>query len=301
MKFVLDENHNRHEALDKEGVEALLAQAIQEGQLPSVDEDTAFVTMLKDPITGVSHKIVMCTQAQYNAMEQAEELIANAYYFITDDTTAEDLEAHLVQNDTRVSSLEDRADGLEARERHFVGNVTPAQGLEGLLELCYSYWANGGDSRECYGSIVGNYFYFKEGANESHCSFTGARFGKATRDIGGTWTIDYLATEEELDDIKAKTIDPTATITEAGLYAVTYATDGNRTFMLSIPDTSESYVSERHIYNTSVSSSYVVFYYYEATYNPSSSGATSGTIKIHKHDTGDSQITPSAIRLVAKY
>lgn len=106
MKYVFDDNHNKHEALDKEGVEALLALAIQEGELPSVDEDTAFVTMLKDPITGVSHKIAFVTQAQYNQLKADDELIPNAYYFITDDTTADDLEAHLVQNDARVSDLE---------------------------------------------------------------------------------------------------------------------------------------------------------------------------------------------------
>lgn len=142
MRFVFDESNNRHEALDKEGVEALLAQAIQSGKLPSVDEDTAFVTMLKDPITGVSHKIVMCTQAKYNEMERDEALIANAYYFITDDTTADELEAHLVRNDERVSALEEEVREFLAETSevvfHDLGEVADFQSGMDAVSAFYS-------------------------------------------------------------------------------------------------------------------------------------------------------------------
>ncbi len=107
MKFVLDENNNRHEALDKEGVEALLAEAIQSGQLPSVDDDTAFVTKLKDPHTGLTHRVAFLTQAKYNELKANQQLIAGAYYFITDDTTADDLEDHMDQIDENVDHAMD--------------------------------------------------------------------------------------------------------------------------------------------------------------------------------------------------
>ena len=87
-----DSNKSKVEILDKEEVYALLAEAIQSGQLPSVDDDTAFVTKLKDPHTGLTHRVCFLTQAQYNQLVAEGKLIGNTYYFITDDTTADDLE-----------------------------------------------------------------------------------------------------------------------------------------------------------------------------------------------------------------
>ena len=50
--YIHDEKNNRIEGMSKEEIYALLAAAIQEGQLPSVDEDTAFVTMIKSIVDG---------------------------------------------------------------------------------------------------------------------------------------------------------------------------------------------------------------------------------------------------------
>lgn len=91
--YVVDENNNRKEALDKEGVEALLAEAIKEGKLPSIDEDTAFVTKLKCCVSGETNQVGFVTQAKYNEMSEAGLLKPNTYYHIIDDTTADDLEA----------------------------------------------------------------------------------------------------------------------------------------------------------------------------------------------------------------
>lgn len=92
MFFVLDENKNLVEAYSKEDVLALLEQAIADGDLSHIEEDSAFVSKFKSLINGSTHHIEFVTQAQYNAMEQAGTLTANTYYFITDDTTADDLE-----------------------------------------------------------------------------------------------------------------------------------------------------------------------------------------------------------------
>ena len=89
--YVHDEKNNRIEALSKEETYALLAEAIQEGELPSVDEDTAFVTMFKSIVDGKAYKMGFCTQAQYNQLEAQGLLVADALYFITDDTTLEDI------------------------------------------------------------------------------------------------------------------------------------------------------------------------------------------------------------------
>lgn len=89
--YIHDEKNNRIEGLSKEEIYALLAAAIQQGQLPSVDADTAFVTMFKSIVDGQTYKMGFCTQAQYNAMEAGGTLEANALYIITDDTSYDDI------------------------------------------------------------------------------------------------------------------------------------------------------------------------------------------------------------------
>ena len=103
--YIHDENNNRIEGLSKEEIYALLAEAIQEGQLPSVDEDTAFVTMFKSIVDGKTYKMGFCTQAQYNQLEAQGLLVADAYYIITDDETYDDIETYLNNLQTQIDDL----------------------------------------------------------------------------------------------------------------------------------------------------------------------------------------------------
>ena len=90
--YIHDEKNNRIEGMSKEEIYALLAAAIQSGELPSVDEDTAFVTMFKSIVDGKTYKMAFCTQAQYNELKEAGELVVDALYYITDDDTLELIE-----------------------------------------------------------------------------------------------------------------------------------------------------------------------------------------------------------------
>ena len=90
--YAHDDLNNRVETLSKEEIYALLADAIEQGQLPSVDTPNAFVTMVKSIVDGQPYKIGFCTQAQYNELKAEDELEDNALYFITDDTTLEELD-----------------------------------------------------------------------------------------------------------------------------------------------------------------------------------------------------------------
>lgn len=101
--YVHDEKNNRIEALSKEETYALLAAAIQQGQLPSVDEDTAFVTMFKSIVDGKTYKMGFCTQAQYNQLEAGGLLETDAYYIITDDTSYNDL---LIEIENLIEEIE---------------------------------------------------------------------------------------------------------------------------------------------------------------------------------------------------
>lgn len=89
--YVVDENNNRVEALDKEGVFALLNQAINDGTLSEIMKDSAFVSKLKCCVGGDTFKMAFITQQKYNELEANNELLPNAIYYIVDDTSADDI------------------------------------------------------------------------------------------------------------------------------------------------------------------------------------------------------------------
>lgn len=103
--YAHDENNNRIETLSKEQVYALLAAAIQQGQLPVLEQDTAFVTMVKSIVDGKSYKIGFCTQAQYNELEAQGLLEADALYIITDDDSYDDLATALTNLSNDIESI----------------------------------------------------------------------------------------------------------------------------------------------------------------------------------------------------
>jgi hypothetical protein len=91
-KYVVDKNKNLVEGLSKEETYDLLAEAIKNGTLPGINTDNAFITQVKDSVTGYSHKVAFVTQAKYNELKNAGSLISNCLYYIVDDSTEEDIE-----------------------------------------------------------------------------------------------------------------------------------------------------------------------------------------------------------------
>ena len=121
--YLLDENKNLVEGFDREGFLAVLEQAIEDGSLANIDPNSAFATKIKSLFNGTTHNIEFVTQAQYNQIVADGGLVPNAYYFITDDTTAEDLEAHITANDGAVASLNADFDELKQDEEDFKGEI----------------------------------------------------------------------------------------------------------------------------------------------------------------------------------
>ena len=91
-KYVVDKNKNLVEGLSKEETYDLLAEAIKNGTLPDINTDNAFITQIKDSVTGYSHKVAFVTQAKYNELKNAGSLISNCLYYIVDDSTEVDIE-----------------------------------------------------------------------------------------------------------------------------------------------------------------------------------------------------------------
>lgn len=113
MFYVLDENHNLIEAYDKEGVLSALEQAIADGSLAGITADSAFVSKLRCCVGGTTHRIAFVTQAKYNELEASGSIVADCYYYIIDDTTAEDIDQALQYLSDTVNSLQTQIDKLE--------------------------------------------------------------------------------------------------------------------------------------------------------------------------------------------
>ena len=127
MFYVLDENNNKVEAYDKEGVLALLEQAIADGSLANVVADAAFVTKLKCCVTGQTNRVAFTTQANYNALAAEGGVLENCYYFIVDDTTAEDIDTALEELTEKVNSIELCSKKAEARQYAYeMSSVLPS-------------------------------------------------------------------------------------------------------------------------------------------------------------------------------
>ena len=130
--YIHDEKNNRIEGMSKEEIYALLAAAIQQGQLPSVDADTAFVTMFKSIVDGKTYKMAFCTQAQYNQLEAQGLLEVNAYYVITDDETYDDLIVYIdsikskIENDLEatINGINERLTNVENEFKNSTLNAT---------------------------------------------------------------------------------------------------------------------------------------------------------------------------------
>ena len=106
--FVLDENNNKIEAYSKEEVLSVLAQAIADGSLSSITADAGFISKLKSYVDGGTFKIAFITQAKYNELVASNQLVSNCFYYITDDTTCEDIEASIETINNTLKSLDTR-------------------------------------------------------------------------------------------------------------------------------------------------------------------------------------------------
>ena len=186
-KYVHDDNNNRIEALSKEEIYALLAAAIQQGQLPSVAEDTAFVTMFKSIVDGKAYKMAFCTTAQYNALEQAGELEADALYIITDDETYEALINNINSINNNINSLDTSVNNINNKINKVSvdpSNITQA----GIYVISASYTDTYEDfaiSDTIYITSTGTYQILSK-----YCKYTRANGIQLLPEYQNTYTIN---------------------------------------------------------------------------------------------------------------
>lgn len=122
--YVLDENNNKVEAFDKEGVLAVLAQAIADGSLDNIVADSAFVSKLKCCVGGTTNNVAFVPQSKYNELVETGTIRENTYYIITDDTTVEDIDATLQGLTNNVDNININLDNAN-REITNINNELP--------------------------------------------------------------------------------------------------------------------------------------------------------------------------------
>lgn len=118
--YVLDENNNKVEAYDKEGVLAVLEQAIENGSLEQITANSAFVTKLKCCVGGGTYKMAFITQEKYNDLKTNSQLSSGIFYWITDDTTCEEINNALTSINNNITSINNRLDALGFKSGVFV-------------------------------------------------------------------------------------------------------------------------------------------------------------------------------------
>lgn len=104
--YVLDANKNLKEGMDKEGIYAMLEQAIEDGDLEHVAADSAFVSKIRDLNGGQDFKVWIGTTAEYNAITTKEQ---NTLYLLTDDNLDQELTDIEQDVDTLQTSVDDLA------------------------------------------------------------------------------------------------------------------------------------------------------------------------------------------------
>lgn len=143
--YVLDDNNNRIEAFDKEGVLAALEEAIANGSLESLVADTGFIKKLKCCVTGSTSQVAFVTTAKYNELDAAGTLERNTAYFITDDTTLDNVDTSLADLTAKVNGIIEGtiivpvADRLNSVVIYEGDKVAKGSTVSGQLEDGYRY------------------------------------------------------------------------------------------------------------------------------------------------------------------
>lgn len=110
--YVLDDNNNKVEAFDKEGVLNAIEEAIKNGSLEGLVADAGFITKLKCCVSGSTNKMAFITQAKYNELVASGLVEDNTYYFIYDDTTAENIEDQIEYINNEISTISNHLQAL---------------------------------------------------------------------------------------------------------------------------------------------------------------------------------------------
>ena len=153
--YIHDEKNNRIEGMSKEEIYALIDEVIESGELPT-DVQAAFVTAFKSIVDGKPYKMAFCTQAEYNEIVAQGELVEDALYIITDDSSYDDLLA-LINN--AIAGFEATIDALPR-----TNELMQAEASEGQSEITLNEMTNNNN----YVEVTG---YVREDTTPTYCYY----------------------------------------------------------------------------------------------------------------------------------
>ena len=123
MFYCLDENKNLVEAFDKQGVLNAIETAIKDGSLANLVADAAFIDKLRCCVTGGTNRVAFVTQAKYNELVATNGIVENCLYFITDDTSVDDLNEILESINQDLEELYTKLTGAIRLKELWTGSV----------------------------------------------------------------------------------------------------------------------------------------------------------------------------------
>lgn len=250
MNYVIDENNNKKEAFDKEETLAALEKAIEDGSLAGITADSGFIKKIQCCVSGVTNQVAFVTQAKYNEIESAGILTPNTLYFITDDTTADDLENRYAEAKQGIDDAErhiEYVDQMKAdrEEVYIVRDIGTFADLDGFLADVDEraegsiYVGHGEDGQTNWVDISVKRRLIATGVTTSKYAHTGLLFEYYHGAAGANATAIYaVADGNARDTSKATKVEKSGSlwkISKAGLYAVVVEKSGiYYTVMISV-------------------------------------------------------------------
>ena len=138
MKHIFDDSDkNKYEAYTKEEVLEVIQEAISSGELP--EEINGLVLTFKNPVDNQAYKIAFCTQAKYNELVAGGQIEENCYYFITDDTSYDDLENAIATLQSGVNQHTNDIEDIKEDISDINDDITSLDGRIDTLEGIHLY------------------------------------------------------------------------------------------------------------------------------------------------------------------
>ena len=138
MKHIIDDaDKNKYEAYTKEEVLEVIQEAISSGELP--EEINGLVLTFKNPVYNQAYKIAFCTQAKYNELVAGGLIEENCYYFITDDTSYDDLENAIATLQSGVNQHTNDIEDIKEDISDINDDITSLDGRIDTLEGIHLY------------------------------------------------------------------------------------------------------------------------------------------------------------------
>ena len=189
--YVLDENNNKVEALDREGVLNAIEEAIRSGGLANLVADAGFITKLKCCVSGSTNKMGFITQAKYNELKAADLLENNTLYYIYDDTSIDNIEKELQDINYYIKGYVAIPKAVDAETARLAYQLNLKD-----IKLNYGYYVEG---------YISDYPYYNMAKGIYSFSINGSTINSSSLYVGDKQQVNVTETITAIFDLKDTT------------------------------------------------------------------------------------------------